>query len=156
MPSFILYPLSFLVVLGIMIVVHEWATTPPPSCSRARGSVFRRLRTPPPWLSARGHGLPHQRHPSRRLRQDERRKTPMEASTGDPGEFMSHPRWHRFLIAIAGPFMNVALAVGLLTGLYAFHFEQPAYWTTRRPSDGLRMAAQRQGRHSARGRNFQH
>jgi len=26
----------------------------------------------------------------------------MEASTGDPGEFMSHPRWHRFLIAIAG------------------------------------------------------
>src|ERR1700676_4467987 len=55
-------------------------------------------------------------------------ENPMEASTGDPGEFMSHPRWHRFLIAIAGPFMNVALGVGLLTGLYAFHFEQPAYW----------------------------
>jgi len=38
-------------------------------------------------------------------------ENPMEAATGDPGEFMSHPRWHRFLIAIAGPFMNVALAV---------------------------------------------
>ena len=54
-------------------------------------------------------------------------ENPMEAATGDPGEFMSHPRWHRFLIAIAGPFMNVALAVCLLAGLYVFHYEEPAY-----------------------------
>src|SRR2546430_12341429 len=38
-------------------------------------------------------------------------ENPFEASTGDPGEFMSHPRWQRFIIAIAGPFMNVLLAV---------------------------------------------
>src|SRR5262249_59622376 len=30
-------------------------------------------------------------------------ENPMETRTGDPGEFMSHPRWQRFLIAIAGP-----------------------------------------------------
>ncbi|PYV63424.1 MAG: RIP metalloprotease RseP, partial [Acidobacteria bacterium] len=29
-------------------------------------------------------------------------ENPMDDRTGDPGEFMSHPRWHRFLIAIAG------------------------------------------------------
>ena len=28
---------------------------------------------------------------------------PMDERTGDPAEFLSHPRWHRFLIAIAGP-----------------------------------------------------
>ena len=35
----------------------------------------------------------------------------MDERTGDPGEFMSHPRWHRFLIAIAGPAMNILLAI---------------------------------------------
>ena len=30
-------------------------------------------------------------------------ENPMDERTGDPGEFMSHPRWQRFLIAIAGP-----------------------------------------------------
>jgi len=30
---------------------------------------------------------------------------------GAPDEFLSHPKWHRFLVAIAGPFMNILLAV---------------------------------------------
>ncbi len=42
-------------------------------------------------------------------------ENPMDERTNDPGEFLSHPRWHRFLIAIAGPFMNIMLAIGLLT-----------------------------------------
>src|SRR5438552_17424082 len=33
-------------------------------------------------------------------------ENPFEASTGDAHEFMAHPRWQRFIIAIAGPFMN--------------------------------------------------
>jgi len=53
-------------------------------------------------------------------------ENPMDDRTGDPGEFLSHPRWHRFLIAIAGPFMNIMLAIGLLTGVYMFHYEYPA------------------------------
>jgi regulator of sigma E protease len=53
-------------------------------------------------------------------------ENPMDERTGDPGEFLSHPRWHRFLIAIAGPSMNILLAVGLLTGVYMFHYEYPA------------------------------
>src|SRR5262249_12259735 len=53
-------------------------------------------------------------------------ENPMDARTGDPGEFLSHPRWHRFLIAIAGPFMNILLAVGLLTFVYMVHYEYPA------------------------------
>jgi regulator of sigma E protease len=45
----------------------------------------------------------------------------------DPGEFMSHSRWHRFLIAIAGPTMNILLAIVLLTVVYMVHYEYPVF-----------------------------
>ena len=54
-------------------------------------------------------------------------ENPMDERTGDPREFLSHPRWHRFLIAIAGPVMNILLAIVLLTGVYMVHYEHPAY-----------------------------
>src|SRR6202030_2228175 len=44
-------------------------------------------------------------------------ENPMDDRTGDPGEFLSHPRWQRFIIAIAGPFMNVLLAFCLWTAV---------------------------------------
>src|SRR5580658_1092164 len=43
---------------------------------------------------------------------------PGEAPTGDPGEFNAHPRWQRILVALAGPFANFALAIALMTGVY--------------------------------------
>ncbi|MGA8867453.1 MAG: RIP metalloprotease RseP [Candidatus Sulfotelmatobacter sp.] len=54
-------------------------------------------------------------------------ENPMDEHTGDPAEFLSHPRWHRFLIAIAGPSMNILLAIFLLTGVYMVHYEYPVY-----------------------------
>src|SRR6267154_1035670 len=54
-------------------------------------------------------------------------ENPMDERTGDPAEFMSHSRWHRFLIAIAGPAMNIMLAIGLLTVVYMVHFEYPVF-----------------------------
>jgi regulator of sigma E protease len=45
----------------------------------------------------------------------------------DPAEFMSHSRWHRFLIAIAGPSMNILLAIFLLTAVYMVHYEYPVF-----------------------------
>jgi regulator of sigma E protease len=53
-------------------------------------------------------------------------ENPMDERTGDPREFLSHSRWHRFLIAIAGPAMNIILAVFLLTTVYMVHYEYPA------------------------------
>jgi len=53
-------------------------------------------------------------------------ENPMDERTGDPGEFLSHPRWQRFIIAVAGPAMNILLAVGLLTTVYMVRFEYPA------------------------------
>ncbi len=54
-------------------------------------------------------------------------ENPMEQRSGDPAEFMSHPRWQRFLIAIAGPAMNIVLAIGVLTGVYMVRYEKPIY-----------------------------
>ena len=42
----------------------------------------------------------------------------MEESTGDPREFLSKPRWQRVLVYLAGPAMNVVLAVVLFAGLF--------------------------------------
>src|SRR6266404_5860976 len=54
-------------------------------------------------------------------------ENPLEARTGDPREFMSHPRWHRFVIALAGPAMNLLLAVGLLAGVFMVRYEHLAF-----------------------------
>jgi regulator of sigma E protease len=55
-------------------------------------------------------------------------ENPMDQRTDDPREFLNHPRWHRFLIAIAGPTMNVLLAIFLLTAVYMVHYEYPAVY----------------------------
>jgi regulator of sigma E protease len=55
-------------------------------------------------------------------------ENPMDQRSDDPGEFMNHPRWHRFLIAIAGPTMNILLAIVLLTTVYMVHYEYPAVY----------------------------
>jgi regulator of sigma E protease len=46
---------------------------------------------------------------------------------GDPGEFLAKPRWQRFVVVVMGPVMNILLALLLLTCLYKFHFQKPAY-----------------------------
>jgi regulator of sigma E protease len=53
-------------------------------------------------------------------------ENPMDDRTGDPGEFLSHPRWQRFIVALAGPAMNIMLAIALLTGVYMVHYEYAA------------------------------
>src|SRR6202162_4053735 len=53
-------------------------------------------------------------------------ENPLDERSGDRGEFMSHPRWHRFIIAIAGPAMNILFAVVLLTCVYMVRYEYPA------------------------------
>src|SRR5580704_6354202 len=49
--------------------------------------------------------------------------TPGETPSGDPGEFNAHPRWQRILVALAGPIANFILALGLMTGVSIFHNE---------------------------------
>jgi regulator of sigma E protease len=54
-------------------------------------------------------------------------ENPTDAVTGDPREFLSKPKWQRFLVAVAGPTMNLILAVVLLTGLFMYGSEIPEF-----------------------------
>ena len=45
----------------------------------------------------------------------------------DPGKFLSKPRWQRFVVIAMGPAMNIAMALAVLTCLYRYHFQKPAY-----------------------------
>lgn len=62
-------------------------------------------------------------------------ENPLEDRSGQsaaPDELLAKPRWQRFVIAVAGPAMNVALAIGLLIPVYMKEFprnsvlDQPA------------------------------
>jgi regulator of sigma E protease len=52
-------------------------------------------------------------------------ENPGDTITGDPREFLSKPKWQRFLVASAGPIMNIVLAFVLLTGLLMHGMEVP-------------------------------
>ena len=54
-------------------------------------------------------------------------ENPGDSVTGAPNEFLSKPKWQRFLVASAGPAMNIILAVGLLTGLFMYGTEIPEF-----------------------------
>jgi regulator of sigma E protease len=42
----------------------------------------------------------------------------------DPGSFQAKARWQRAVVIIAGPLMNIVLAIGIVTGLYMFEFHK--------------------------------
>src|SRR4029078_3738479 len=54
-------------------------------------------------------------------------ETPMDTITGEAYEFLSKPKWQRFLVASAGPVMNIFLAVGLIAGLYMYGTDVPEF-----------------------------
>ncbi len=49
---------------------------------------------------------------------------PGDAHAADPDGFLAKPRWQRLIVLAAGPFMNVVLAVAVLTGLYMVSYEK--------------------------------
>src|SRR5258708_2623107 len=54
-------------------------------------------------------------------------ESPLENRTGDPGEFTSHPRWQRFLIAVAGLAMNFIFTIVIFTCLFMLRNDGPVY-----------------------------
>jgi regulator of sigma E protease len=43
--------------------------------------------------------------------------SPDENRPGDPAEFLSKPKWQRFLILLAGPGMNLLIAIGVMAAI---------------------------------------
>lgn len=125
--SFLTDALVVVVVLGVMIFIHELGHFLAAKSFGVRVLVFSLgfgktlLHYKPGETDYRISALPFGGYV--KMAGDD----PSEVRQGDHGEFLSQPRWRRFVIVVMGPAMNVLLAVALLTGLYKFHFQRPAY-----------------------------
>jgi regulator of sigma E protease len=115
------------VVLGLLILIHEWGHYAAAKLFKVRVEVFsigfgkRLLGFRRGDTDYRISAIPLGGYVKMSG------ENPMDERSDDPGEFLNHPRWQRFVIAIAGPFMNIVLAVGLLTVVYMVHYEYPAF-----------------------------
>lgn len=124
--------LAFVVVLGITITIHEFGHFAMAKLLKIRVLVFS-LGFGPKLIGFTRGGTEYRLSPfpiggyvkmAGETYDDERK--------GAPEEFLSHPKWHRFLVAVSGPFMNILLAVFILTfsyleGVYVpRHTKQPA------------------------------
>src|SRR5215212_5444995 len=51
--------------------------------------------------------------------------TPEENVAANPDEFLSKPKWQRFLILVAGPFMNIVIAITFIAVAAMSGLEEP-------------------------------
>ncbi len=121
---------AVVIVLGIMILVHEWGHFMAAKLFGVRVEVFSFGLGPRLWGRRRGatdyriSALPVGGYV--RMAGD----NPAEERKGEPDEFLSKPRWQRAIIALAGPAMNIVMSVVLLAGIFAFvGLGYPAYFS---------------------------
>jgi len=127
MPDFLISLIAVVVILGFMILIHEFGHYAVAKLLGVRVEVFsigfgkRLLGFRKGETDYRISAIPLGGYVKMSG------ENPMDERTGDPAEFLSHSRWHRFLIAIAGPAMNIMLAIFLLTTVYMVHYEYPVF-----------------------------
>jgi regulator of sigma E protease len=125
--DFIVTILSVSVVLGIMVLVHEWGHFVVAKAFGVRVEIFSIGFGPRLWGRKKGDtdyrvsGLPLGGYV--KMAGD----NPLEERKGDPDEFLSKPRWQRALIAVAGPAMNIVLSIIIFAGIYMHGSKEPAY-----------------------------
>ena len=125
--------ISTAIVLGIMILVHEWGHFVAARAFGVRVDIFSIGFGPRIWGRKRGDtdyrvsALPLGGYV--KMAGD----NPSEERAGDPAEFLSKKRWQRAIIALAGPTMNILMALGILAVLFSLvgegvpkYYDQPA------------------------------
>jgi regulator of sigma E protease len=125
--DFIVMVVSVSVVLGVMILVHEWGHFVVAKAFGVRVEIFSIGFGPRLWGHKKGDtdyrlsALPLGGYV--KMAGD----NPLEDRKGDPDEFLSKPRWQRVVIAMAGPATNIILSIVIVSGLYMHGSKQPAY-----------------------------
>jgi regulator of sigma E protease len=132
MPDFLVYPIAFVVLLGIMVVVHEFGHFAVAKLCKVRVEAFsvgfgKRLFgikygdtdykvciLPLGGYVKMAGELPGEEEP-----------------VNDPGAFNAHPRWQRMLIGAAGPVANFILAFVLMVFYFGWINEVPAVNTVK-------------------------
>jgi regulator of sigma E protease len=119
--------LAFIVVLGIVITIHEFGHFAMAKLLKIRVITFS-LGFGPRLVGFTHGGTEYRISPvplggyvkmAGEAFDDERQ--------GAPDEFLSHPKWHRLLVALAGPVMNIVLAVAIVATSYMQGMLVPRY-----------------------------
>jgi regulator of sigma E protease len=121
--------IELLIVLGIMVLVHEFGHFAVAKLCGIRVEVFSigfgkklfgfKRGDTEYQISAIPLGGYVKMSGEMTLPSDE----PSATAIDDPGNFNLHPRWQRILVALAGPIANFLLALGLMTGVSMLHNE---------------------------------
>src|SRR5271163_2315688 len=147
--GFLHYVVGIGLVLGVMILVHEWGHFVMARVFKVRVDVFSIGFGPRLFGWKRGDtdyrlsALPlggYVRMAGQDLSEIDSAE---QAPTGAPDELMSKPRWQRALISFAGPAVNLVFPIFLLTGLftiagvpYPSYLNAPVHVTQLPASDG--------------------
>jgi regulator of sigma E protease len=118
---------TVVLVLGFMILIHEWGHYVAARLMGVRVDVFSIGFGPRIWGFRRGPTdyrlsmLPFGGYV--KMAGD----NPIEERAGTADEFLSKPRWQRVLIAVAGPTMNILFALVVTLALFMVGAPEPAY-----------------------------
>jgi regulator of sigma E protease len=119
--------LAFIVVLGITITVHEFGHFAMAKLLKIRVLTFS-LGFGPRLIGFTSGGTEYRLSP---LPLGGYVKMAGEAfdeeRQGAPDEFLSHPKWHRLLVTLAGPIMNILLAIAIVATSYMQGVLVPRY-----------------------------
>jgi regulator of sigma E protease len=127
--GFVVAAVSFIVLIGVMVVVHEFGHFAVAKLCRVRVEAFSIGFGPRLFGIKRGDTdykiclLPLGGY----VKMTGENPTEGEQTVDDPGAFTSHPRWQRMLIGLAGPVANFILAFGLMIVYYNWINEVPKY-----------------------------
>jgi regulator of sigma E protease len=123
----ILTILAFIVVLGITITIHEFGHFAMAKLLKIRVLVFS-IGFGPKLVGFTRGGTEYRVSP---IPVGGYVKMAGEAfgeeRQGAPDEFLSHPKWHRLLVAVAGPVMNILLAIFIVSFAYLEGMQIPRY-----------------------------
>src|SRR5579875_1952789 len=117
---------EFLIVLGFMVLVHEFGHFAMAKAFRVRVEAFaigfgtRLFGIERGGTDYRLNLLPFGGYV--KFAGDQPGEAP-----ADPGDFNAHPRWQRVLIALAGPVANFILAIFIFFLVARFHHEVSQY-----------------------------
>jgi len=123
------YIISFIVLIGVMVVVHEFGHFAVAKLCRVRVEAFSIGFGPRLFGIKRGDTdykvclLPLGGY----VKMTGENPTESDQPVDDPGAFTSHPRWQRMLIGVAGPVANFILAFVLMFIYYHWVNEVPKY-----------------------------
>lgn len=120
MSNFLFDLIVGVLVLGLMVLLHEFGHFVAAKLCSVRVDIFSIGFGPRLWGVKRGDTdyriAPLLFGGYVRMAGD----NPAEERTGEPYEFLSRPRWQRFIIAVAGPAANILLTFLLLFGAVFF------------------------------------